>query len=735
MKYIFLIITLLLSAYSTAEDIVKGHVCDEDHNPLIGANVHWHETHRGVVTNEEGNFEIERRAGEKSLMISYIGHITQTITIMETPKEMLHIILKGDVELDEVVVTEHQTGMISSRTDIFQTQRLSMAELGRAACCNLAESFETNPSVDVSFSDAATGARQIKLLGLSGTYVQMLTENYPNFRGVAQLYGLDYVPGPWMESIQISKGTSSVKNGYEAIAGQINVEYKKPHTQDKFFANLFVSDAGRYEANADASILMNDNLSTSLFVHYSQEKVQQDDNGDGFLDIPLREHVNVMNRWQHRSNQYVAQYGIRYLNESRTGGQATEYINVSDPYRINNATNRVEGYTKQAYILNPARVESIALIASGSYHEQNSMYDYTPYNVYQKNLYASLMYEAQYSPLHNISAGLSFNGDRFDENTENTVLDRRELVSGAYLQYTLNLQDRFILLAGVRADHSSMYKSFVTPRIHLKYNPFTWLNVRASAGLGYRTPNILTENNFLLSSSRKLVIDSDLEQEKAFNTGLNVAFYIPLGGKDLIINTEWYYTSFLKQVVTDMDSNPHEVHFYNLNGGKAYSNSFQIEATYQFPFLRGFTLTGAYRYTDAKTDYRNASGTTTRFRKPLISNYKGMLTASYLSPLKKWQFDLTGQFNGGGRMPLPDAVNPLWDTSYKSFQVWNSQITKYFRTWSVYLGSENMFDFMQMHPIIDASNPRGNNFDSTMIWGPIHGRKIYVGLRYNIPRI
>jgi len=736
-KYLFIIIFLTLSAYSIAETI-SGYVRDDEHNPLIGANVHWHETHRGVVTDENGFFEIDRRAGEKSLMISYIGYATQTLVIAETPVEPLQITLKGEVELDEVVVTDRHVGMLSSRTDIFQTQKLSIEELGRAACCNLAESFETNPSVDVSYSDASTGARQIKLLGLSGTYVQMLTENYPNFRGAAQLYGLDYVPGPWMESIQISKGTSSVKNGYEAIAGQINVEYKKPRTQDIFFANLFGSDAGRYEANADASILLNDNIVTGFFVHYSQEKRQIDDNGDGFLDMPLRQQINLMNRWQHHHNQYVAQYGIRYLNEDRTGGQVS---GAADPYRIKNATNRVEGYTKQAYILNPDKVESIALIASGSYHEQQSLYDRTPYNVYQKNLYASLMYEAQYTPVHNISAGLSLNTDRFNENmTRPTfgrdVFNRSETVPGAYLQYTMNLNDRFIMLAGVRADYSSFYKAFVTPRLHLKYNPFSWFNIRASVGMGYRTPNILTENNFLLSSSRRLSIDDGLKQEKAVNTGLNFAFYIPLGGKDLILNAEWYYTNFLEQVVTDMDSDPHEVHFYNLNGGKSYSSSLQVEATYQFPFLRGFSMTAAYRLTDARTDYRNAAtGAVSRLRKPLTSDYKGMLTMSYLSPLKKWQFDLTGQFNGGGRMPAPDADNPLWEKNFKPFQIWNVQATKYFRRWSVYLGSENLFNFMQMNPVIDAGNPRGDNFDSTLIWGPVHGRKIYLGLRFNIPRI
>jgi hypothetical protein len=784
--------------FSMAGIIITGFVTDEDSMALAGANVHWHETHRGVATDENGFFEIEQKTGEKSLMVSYTGYQTVMITVDANTALPLRISLKGEVELSEVIVSERAMGMLSSRTDVLQTQKLSIAELGRAACCNLAESFETNPSVDVSYADASTGARQIKLLGLSGTYVQMLTENYPNFRGAASLYGLDYVPGPWMESIQISKGTSSVKNGYEAIAGQINVEYKKPFTADVFSANLFGSDAGRYEANADASYHLNENLYTGVFLHYSADKVIHDDNGDGFLDIPLKEQINFMNRWQHRTDRYVSQYGVRVLHEDRTGGQTTgilkpnrflkpvRFDSADDAYHISIGTNRVEGFTKQAYIINPARVESVAAIVSASYHEQKSAYDRTLYNVFQRNLYASLMYEAQYSKTSNLSAGMSLNYDGFDENLTGlsasnltglsasvianevkqsfsnltglqqnltgledllglttTTFDRSEIVPGAYLQYTMNFNDKLIVLVGVRADYRKLTaasgegegegNAFVTPRLHLKYNPFTWLNIRASAGLGYRTANILTENNYLLASSRRFTIDANLKQEKALNTGLNFAFYIPLGGKDLIINAEWYYTDFMRQVVTDMDSDPHEVRFYNLQG-KSYSNSAQLEASYQFPFVRGLSATVAYRLTDAKTDYRNTAGVTTRLRKPLVSDYKGLFTASWVSPLKKWQLDLTGQFSGGGRMPSPDPVQPLWETTYKPFQLWNAQITKYFRTWSVYLGSENMFNFMQMNPIVDAANPRGDNFDGTMLWGPIHGRKLYIGLRYNLPR-
>ena len=729
---IYILFTLLLVSIGIQANTISGRVTDELNEPIIGANVYWEGTQQGTTTDINGSFKLERNNRHTQLVVSFIGYTTATVAVKKEDKT-LDIVLKSDVLLDEVVVSERRAPTISSRTSVLQSQSITFDELCRAACCNLAESFETNPSVDVSYSDAATGARQIRLLGLSGTYVQMLTENYPNFRGAASLYGLDYIPGAWMESIQVSKGTSSVKNGYEALAGQINVEFKKPATADPVSVNLFASDTRRVEANADVFTRVNKNLTTGLFVHYSRDKYEHDGNGDGFLEMPLTEQVNVMNRWQYNKNNYVAQYGIRFLNEDRIGGQATGHHHFEDPYVVNIKTNRAEVFTKQALILNPEKVESVALIASATYHDQKARYDRTLYNVYQNNIYASLMYEKELAPSHSISTGLSMNHDGYTENLQvnnlRTPFLRNETVTGAYAQYTYALAEKLTVLAGIRGDYSNEYGFFVTPRMHVKYNPTEWFHIRASIGKGYRTANVLAENNFLLASSRKINIADNLKQEEAWNTGVNLSFYVPLFGKELTLNAEWYYTNFKQQVVVDVDSNPHAISFYN-SPGKSYSHSLQLEATY--PLFRGFTVTGAVRYNDSQTDYMNEAGKVYRLKKAMMSDYKGLVTASYQTPLKKWQFDVTGQFNGGGRLPTPDAEKPLWEDNFKAYTILNAQITRYFRTWSVYIGGENLTEFKQSNPIVDAANPRSSNFDGTMIWGPVHGRKLYVGMRWSL---
>ena len=739
MKYLLVTLFTLISLHTFAQ--VQGIVKDNAGTPIIGANILWMNGSTGTITNEEGHFSIDLpKNNERRLIVSFIGYQNDTILVTDV-KQQLDIVLSDGVELGEVNVVSRRMGTIKMRNSVLNEDVLNGAELCRAACCNLGESFTTNPSVDVSYSDAATGAKQIKLLGLSGTYVQMLTENIPNYRGAAAPCGLGYVPGPWMHSIQVSKGTSSVKNGYEALTGQINVEFKKPQLEEADWValNLFASTAGRYEANADATIQFKNKWSTTLLAHYENETEAHDGNKDGFLDVPQVEQYNFYNRWAYMGDKFVFQGGIKALKEERTSGQSAHHATTSgELYKVGIKTERYEAFTKNAYIFDRKKNTNVALILSGSIHNQDAAYGHKLYNVDQSNFYASLMFETEFTPQHSLSTGLSFNHDGYDQayrltNEAGGPLQyayTNENVAGAYAQYTLNLNEQWLMMAGIRADHSSEHGFFVTPRAHIKYSPNEYINFRVSAGKGYRSHHVLAENNYLLSSSRKVRIEDNLDMEEAWNYGVSIASYIPLFGKTLNLNAEYYYTNFLNQVVVDMDSNPHEVAFYNLKGD-SYSHVLQVEATY--PFFEGFSLTAAYRMTDVQCTYGGV-----KMQKPLTNKYKGLVTASYQTPLGKWQFDATLQLNGGGRMPTPYTTNNYkdlsWQTEYSSFEQLNLQVTRYFRNWSVYVGGENLTDFIQPNPIIGADNPWGDTFDSSMIWGPMHGRKVYIGIRWNLPR-
>lgn len=621
------------------------------------------------------------------------------------------------VDLQNVTITSRRSGtrrMMGAVNGVM----INREELFKAACCNLGESFTTNPSVDVNYSDAATGAKQIKLLGLSGTYVQMLTENLPNFRGAAAPFSLDYVPGPWMNSIQVSKGSSSVRNGYESITGQIDIEYLKPDNDEGVTVNLYGGTLGRLEANADANVHLDDKLSTEVLAHYQKDFGHHDVNDDGFLDQPNVRQWNLQNRWKWKGAHYMFHGGLALVKEKREGGQTHHTApDAHHLYKIGVETDRYEGYMKHAFIIDPEKGTNIALMGNASMHLLEANYGEKHYSVNQKNAYAQLLFETNLTEHHNLSTGLSLNYDYLTR-------DDKETTPGAYVQYTYNLNDKIVAMAGIRADHSSRYGTFVTPRFHLKLTPSEIVSLRLSAGKGYRTVHALAENNNLLASGRQLVVD-DLEQERAWNYGVSSSFYIPLFDKTLKLNAEYYHTHFSQQAVIDYDSNPNAILITNLDG-KSYSNTVQVDATY--PIVQGLELTAAWRWNDVKCTYGGEL-----MEKPLTSRYKGLITASYKTPLGLWQFDATLQLNGGGRMPTP--VNGLWDERFKAYEQVSAQITRWFRHFSVYIGGENLTGFRQKKTIINAEDPWSASFDPTMVWGPVHGRMFYAGVRINVGRL
>lgn len=729
MKHLALLFLAALCLQTPHAQTLDGTVTDPAGTPVEGANISWKGTAVGISTNQKGQFLIEKTNSTDTLVVSFIGYKNDTIPI---PQACTHIdiLLDGDNSLDEIVITERRQGILKPRTSLLNEELITTAELSRAACCNLGESFTTNPSVDVSYSDAATGARQIKLLGLSGIYVQMLTENIPNYRGTAAPFALGYIPGPWMQSIQVSKGASSVKNGYESISGQINVEFKKPQDTESFSANIYANSLANIEANFDANTHLSQRLSTSLLTHYQTSLMSHDSNHDGFMDLPKVEQYNIQNRWTYLGDRYLFQSGIKMLMENRNSGQT--HATETPRYRIGIHTERYEVFTKNAYIFNKEKNTNLALILSGSLHEQQAVYGHKFYSVNQWNGYASLLFETEFDKHNSLSAGLNLNHDNYiqqyqiSDNGRTISGNETETVAGAYAQYTYNLQDKLTIMTGIRADLSNRYRLLFTPRLHIKYTPNDIIHLRASVGKGFRSVHVLAENNYLLASSRKILIDSDLKIEEAWNSGISAALYIPLFNKTLNINLEYYYTDFLQQTVIDLDSDPHAVHFTNLQG-KSYSHTFQAEISY--PVFKRFLFSAAYRLTDAKTTYNQ-----TLKERPFTGKYKGLITASYQTAMAIWQFDATLQINGGGRLPTPyltDENTLSWDYRYKTYEQLNIQITKNFRHFALYIGGENLTGFRQPNPIIDASNPWGDKFDSSITWGPMHGAVFYIGFKYN----
>lgn len=648
--------------------------------------------------------------------------------------------LRSAVAEDSVTVLEGVSVTASNHsikrlTGATNTAVITTGELKRAACCNLGESFTTNPSVDVSYSDAATGARQIRLLGLSGTYVQLLGESVPMGTGAAAPYALGYVPGPWMQSIQVSKGASSVKNGFESITGQINVEFKKPQNDPSLSVNAYYDSMNKLELNFDGNLHLDENWSTGLLVHGERAFTAHDSDDDGFVDLPQTSQISLLNRWARMGTNYVFQGVVKYLAEWRRGGQHVHDHMPADPYRINIDTHRLEFFTKNAYIYDHQNDANVALIVSGSWHDQNALYGRRIDNVSQLEGYASLMYERKWADAHAISAGIGARAlcYTFDYAFVPGALLRStptDASAGAYAQYTYTAPgNRLIAMAGMRVDRHNRYGWLPTPRMHVRWTPVDALSVNVSAGRGYHVPQPLAEYSYLLASSRTIDIAPVLHLERAWNMGGGFTATVHPAGRRVSLSADYYFTRFTGQLTIDLDTDPHAAMIYSATRPTG-SQALQLEA--EWDVVRELTLTAAWRYTAVKTDIGGRL-----VYKSLTPRHKGLFTAAFKPMMGLWQFDATLAVTGGGTMPAPYRLadgSLSWSERYKAYPTLNAQITRNFRHWAVYVGGENLTGYRQHRPVVGADYPWGPDFDATMVYGPLHGAMVYVGFRYNFTK-
>jgi outer membrane receptor for ferrienterochelin and colicins len=734
------IIWIFLLSGSAYAQMLHGTIKEfDDHKklvPLPGASVRWSGTTYGAITDTSGTFNLNKiTAGENKLIVSFIGYKTDTIEIAADQTE-IKIVLTSSSELKELVITGELEGSYFSKMKPLNTTVITGAGLQKAACCNLSESFQNSATVDVNYSDAVTGAKQIQMLGLAGIYSQIQVENVPAVRGLATTFGLGYIPGPWMESIQISKGTSSVINGFESITGQINVQYKEPsESKEKLYVNAFGNNMGRYELNLNTKAKINDRLSTMFFIHGEDQSKNIDMNNDMFLDQPLVSQINFMNRWTYQvPGKFISKTVFSVLNENRTTGQMDAPKNAdygdTSQYSINVATRRYQFFTKNGFMFKDQPYKSIGTIISGTHHEQNSFFGLNKYDATENSIYANFLYATIIGNTNNkITSGFSFVLDDDKQKFNDTTMNKLEYTPGAFAEYTYDHAEIYTFIAGLRADYNNKYGLFITPRVHFRYNINEKLTLRASAGKGSRTANVLPENSAILASSRKLVFLEDLKPEQAWNYGISFVRSSKIAKRDATFSIDFFRTDFINQVIADVDRNPSYVYFYNLNG-KSYSNSAQAEFTFQ-PVKR-FSVTTAFRYNDVKMTIDN-----TLLERPFVSNYKGVVALSYATNLKKWQFDFTANFNGVSRLPNTSNNPVQYQRPSKSpaYTLLYAQITKRYKSWDFYIGSENLTNFTQKNPIISAENPFGKYFDTSIIWGPLTGRMIYAGIRYNLKDI
>ena len=647
-------------------------------------------------------------------------------------------------KLDEVVVEKKKKGIQKSLNKVTNTSVVTSHELLKAACCNLAESFETNPSIDVNFSDALTGTKQIKMLGLTSPYLMITEENIPSVRGASQAYGLSFTPGTWVESIQITKGAGSVVNGFESISGQINSELIKPAKDIPFFLNFYGSTDSRFELNTHFNRKLSDKWATSLFVHGNARVAKNDMNHDHFLDNPLGKQLNIANRWQYSNPEtgWVSFINARFMKDEKQTGEV-DFDPKKDKLTTNYwgseiDTERLDFTSKIGYVFKDMPYQSIGFQNAFSSHNQQSYFGLNQYDIKQQSFYSNLILNSIITNTRNkFATGLNFAYDNYTELVNRVDVSRIDNSVGAFFEYTFDNSDKFSYILGIRADYHNRLGAFVTPRLHVRYNPWEKSVLRFSAGRGKRAANIYAENQQLFGSSRVFsVLDTDgklygLNPEIAWNYGMSFTQNFKLLGKSADVTVDFYRTDFQNQAVVDVMQSPQQVVFYNLKGD-SYANSLQVD--FNVEIIKHLNLRTAYKYYDISTDYLSGS-----YQRPLQAKHRFFGNLEFATHIKdkgqQWKFDTT--FNWLGKQQLPTTVtNPVADRLPEfspSFAVMNAQITRTFSsTFEMYVGGENIGNYKQENAILGEHNPFGAHFDTSIVYAPIFGQMYYAGLRFKI---
>ena len=703
--------------------------------PIQGANVYWENSDIGTITNQNGDFNIKLLQNKK-LVISYVGFITDTITV--TNKLYIeHYLKESNSEfLDEVTVTKRRRS--SQRTYLMPQNiiKISEDELLKAACCNLSESFETNPSVDVNHNDAITGTKQIEMLGLKSPYILITEENIPMVRGASQTFGLGFTPGTWIESIQVTKGMGSVTNGYESIVGQINTEIKKPYNDMPFFFNLFNSLVdGRVEANAHIRSKVSEKMHSTLFIHYNDRKKVNDKNGDQFLDKPIQDQLNLLSKWQYTNpvKGIVSFLNIRYLDDYKKIGSINfnEKSDLSRFWGGEITTNRFDSSFKLGYVNPNIPYQSLGFQLAYNYHDQEAYYGLNDYNISQKSLFVNLIYNSiLFNSKNKIKAGLNFSSDDYNEYVFKSNIDRIDNSFGGFFEYSFDNFIDFNLIFGLRYDIHNNLGSFFTPRLHFRYLLNDNFSIKGSFGTGRKIANIFAENQVIFLSNRKNLNKNfsdklyGLSPEKATNLGFSLDHKVSLFGGQGNIIFDFYKTLFDNRVIIDFETFG-EFNFYNSSFGKSKSDNYQLEFLFS---KNNWNITAAYKKYDVKSYYK--SGLKEKPIQPrniIFFNYG--IESNKIND-KNWKFDIT--YNRIGKQRLMNNIRDNDEFVDPHFSL-NSQITRVFsKNFEVYVGGENINNYQQENPIIMANNPFDPSFDASIVHGPIFGSTYYLGLRYKI---
>ncbi len=731
----FLLLLTIQNSFGQLHGLIQG----EDENekkPIYNAKIRLKNAKTGTLSKEDGTFELSLpKALPDTLIFSANGFYNDTIIVTKADRfAAISVILYSMKALPEFIISSRRKSSSISKMKTLHVEELTTAELRKAACCNLSESFQTNASVDVNITDAVSGAKKIQMMGLDGVYTQIQMENIPYLRGLESSFGLQSISGTWIESIQITKGTGNVVNGYESMAGLVNLEIKKPLEMEKVYLNVYQNIFGRSELNANAGYKLSKKWSTGWLAHASSVYGQIDHNMDDFKDLPTGDNIAFMNRWAYQGTKMEAQFGFNAYQDRKVGGQIGFVRGMQlEPnpqdikYGVLFNSKHIDAFLKTGFFGKRTN-QSLGIVYNVKYQEIDGSFGLRNFSGVEKRGYINVIYDDYIGTLdHKIKTGASLVVLDISQSAESLMQNRKEFVPGIFTEYTYT-NSRLSSVLGARYDYHSLYGSQFSPRLHAKYIAHEKTDLRFTAGKGWRVPNYIIDNISLLANSKQWIAPNEIKPEISWNIGASVVQEFNLFNQKGSLTVDLYRTWFENQLIVDRDESVNAIVFTNLEYG-SFSNSFQSELSVS-P-LKNFDIRVAYKYLDVKAQYGGQMR-----QQVMIPKHRGFINLAYFSRNKRWEYDLTCTVYGTSRLPVQeDPNNPsnqLFNQTSEVYPMLNAQITHVFKRWNFYLGGENLTNFKQKNPIIDAQNPFGSKFDATTIWGPVMGINIYAGLRYSI---
>lgn len=726
------IIACILSLFvGTIHAQVKGIVYGSSNtskSSIYGARVKLLNANRGVITDEEGKFEIILpKELPDTLVFSAMGFYSDTVIVDKKDRFIsFEVTLYSEQLIPEVVVSYKKGTHSISRLKTLHVEEIGAGELRKAACCNLSESFETNASVDVNITDAVSGAKQIQMMGLAGMYTQIQFENIPYLRGLESPFGLNSIPGTWISSIQITKGTGTVVNGYESMAGLVNLEVKKPQDMELFYFNAYANAMGRFEVNMNSGYKLGEKWSSGILIHGSTQAGEIDRNKDGFRDMPMGYNLSLMNRYHYQGKKMEAQLGFNSYLESKSGGQINSIRkDTSGFYGVNIDSKHIDLFAKTGFFMKQPG-HSIGIVYNLKYQTLDAKFGFRTFKGEEKRGYINMIYDGIIKTTdHKFKAGLSGVYSNLKQQMDSLNDDREEIVPGVFGEYSYT-GSRLSAVVGARGDYHNLYNFQFSPRLHLKFVLTERTDLRFTVGRGWRVPNYMVDNISLLATSQQWIAPASVSPEISWNIGGSVMQEFKMFGQKASMTVDYYYTQFENQMIVDRDENFNTIEFKNLSGS-SYSHSLQGE--FAFSPIQQIDVRLAYKYLDVKANYGGKLQ-----QKVMVPNHRGFFNIGYKTRNKRWEFDLTASVFGNSRLPeimLPDGTITT-DNKSEVYPLLNAQITHVYKRWDFYFGGENLTNYTQKNPIIDAKNPFNSSFNATRIWAPIYGINAYAGVRYSI---